>query len=163
MLYLFYAVMFAIIVWLLISNVLEMLNLLKRNKDVNVDSGIENSKALYGIVDIDKGISEDELKKLINSIIKQENMGIRIGLAFTSNNDTELNIACTNKFNHGVEIKVRGIDESPNEIELNIGGLSKTVMTKNLRYYVAGNNLVDIIKYTLDYVDNCEAAIDSKI
>lgn len=50
MLYLFYAVMFAIIVWLLISNVLEMLNLLKRNKDVNVDSGIENSKALYCIV-----------------------------------------------------------------------------------------------------------------
>ena len=159
MLYLFYAVMFAIIVWLLISNVLEMLNLLKRNKDVNVDSGIENSKDLYGIVDIDKGISEDELKKLINSIIKQENMGIRIGLAFTSNNDTELNIACTNKFNHVIEIKVHGIDESPNEIELNIGGLSKTVMTKNLRYYVAGNNLVDIIKYTLDYVDNGEAAI----
>lgn len=158
MLYLFYAVMFAIIIWLIISNILAMLNVLNRNKNDDV-SGIENSKALYGIVDMDKGISEDELKKLINSIIKQENMGIIIGLAFTSNNDTELNIACTNKFNHGVEIKVRGIDESPNEIELNIGGLSKTVMTKNLRYYVAGNNLVDIIKYTLDYVDNGEAAI----
>lgn len=158
MLYLFYAVIFAIIIWLIISNILAMMNVLHRNKNDDV-SGIENSKALYGIVDIDKGISEDELKKLINSIIKQENMGIRIGLAFTSNNDTELNIACTNEFNHGVEIKVRGIDESPNEIELNIGGLSKTVMTKNLRYYVAGNNLVDIIKYTLDYVDNGEAAI----
>lgn len=158
MLYLFYAVIFAIIIWLIISNILAMLNVLNRNKNDDV-SGIENSKALYGIVDIDKGISEDELKKLINSIIKQENMGIRIGLAFTSNNDTELSIACTNKFNHGVEIKVRGIDDSPNEIELNIEGLSKTVMTKNLRYYVAGNNLVDIIKYTLDYVDNGEAAI----
>ena len=158
MLYLFYAVIFAIIIWLIISNILAMLNVLHRNKNDDV-SGIENSKALYGIVDIDKGISEDELKKLINSIIKQENMGIRIWLAFTSNNDTELNIACTNKFNNGVEIKVRGIDESPNEIELNIEGLSKTVMTKNLRYYVAGNNLVDIIKYTLDYVDNGEAAI----
>lgn len=158
MLYLFYVVIFAIIIWLIISNILAMLNVLNRNKNDDV-SGIENSKALYGIVDIDKGISEDELKKLINSIIKQENLCIRIGLAFTSNNDTELNIACTNKFNHVVEIKVRGIDDSPNEIELNIGGLSKTVMTKNLRYYVAGNNLVDIIKYTLDYVDNGEAAI----